>query len=128
MAVVPGTAPIVAVSDLGESIAFYTRCLGFSVEIGGDGGIYALLRRDTAMIALIKADDQAALTATRNNVSAQLWVPDVDACWSQVAGQVRTLPDSRWTAPHDRDYGLREFHVKDPDGFLMFFTQLPTGG
>lgn len=121
---VPGTSPLVAVSDLAASLAFYIDALGFTHEVGNAHYGYALVRRGPIMIGLINAADEAALKATANNVSAQLWVEDLDALWADIAPNVTDLPEDRVRAPFTQPYGTREFHLKDPDGFLMLFTQL----
>ena len=75
------------------------------------------------MIAIIKADGDAPLAATRNNISAQIWVESVDALWAKWKGTLAELPEGRVNGPFDRDYGVRELHITCPDGFLMFFTE-----
>lgn len=121
---IAGTAPLVAVSDLAASLAFYVDTLGFIHEVGNAAHGYALVRRGPIMIGLVRAADEAALTATATNVSAQLWVEDLKALWADIAPQVTNLPEGRVRAPFTQSYGTREFHLKDPDGFLMLFTQL----
>ena len=76
------------------------------------------------MIGLIKAADATALEATASNISAQLWVEDLDALWSEIQPRSEAFPGGPLGPPVDRDYGVRELHVKDPDGFLMIFTQI----
>lgn len=121
---VPGTSPVVPVSDMAASLAFYTDTLGFTQEVGSAEYGYALVRREAVMVAMVNAADEAALHATANNISAQFWIEDLDGYWSQIAPRLQHLPEGRVRAPFDQPYGTREFHVKDPDGFLMLFTQL----
>lgn len=120
----PGTSTIVPVSDLAASLAFYTDVLGFTHEVGAVDYGYILVRRDALMIAMVRAADEQALNAARTNISAQMWVEDLDGLWAEIAPRVADLPEERVTAPFDQSYGTREFHIKDPDGFLMLFTQL----
>jgi len=35
--------------------------------------------------------------------------------------RLETLPEGRVRPPFTQACGMREFHVKDPDGFLLFF-------
>ena len=37
--------------------------------------------------------------------------------------ELDALPQGRVRPPFDQPYGMREFHVKDPDGCLLFFGQ-----
>ena len=120
-----GIAPIVPVSDIDSTVAFYTDALGFTLRFRNPEGTYALVARDGAGIALVEAADENALRATRTNISAYIWVKDLDALWSELAPQLTTLPEGRVRSPFAQDYGMREFHVKDPDGFLIFFGEDP---
>lgn len=76
------------------------------------------------MISLVQAGDEQALNATANNVSAQLWMDDVAGFWDIIKGNFANYPHLTPSGPVDRDYGVRELHIKDIDGFLMFFTDL----
>ncbi|WP_341862529.1 VOC family protein [Gymnodinialimonas sp. 57CJ19] len=124
---VSGTSPIVPVSDLTTSLAFYTQRLGFTHEVGKADDGYGLVRRGALMVAFVNAADEAALAATANNISAQMWVDDLDGYWTEIAPRLADLPEGRVRAPFDQSYGTREFHIKDPDGFLMLFTQMQGG-
>ena len=121
---VPGTSPVVPVRNLTTSLAFYTDVMGFIHEVGTPAYGYTLVRRGALMVAMVTAADDGALHATANNISAQFWVDDLDAYWSEIAARLDDLPEDRVRAPFDQSYGTREFHIKDPDGFLMLFTQL----
>jgi hypothetical protein len=80
--------------------------------------------RDNAGISLVHAGgDERTLEATRHNISAYVWVKDLDALWRDLKPGLNALPQGRVRAPFTQDYGMREFHVKDPDGFLLFFGE-----
>ena len=121
MARLEGIAPIVAVRDTKASIPFYTEVLGF--ELRTDGDQYALLARDEAGVMLLGGADAASREATANHVSAYIWVADLDALWAELEPRLAQLPEGRVRAPFTQGYGMREFHVKDPDGFLLLFGQ-----
>ena len=121
---VSGTSPIVAVRDVVASVSFYETCLGFERELYNPDHGFALVRRDNLMVSLVTASDENALNATANNVSAQLWMENVAGYWEEIKDRFSDYPDLAPTGPVDRDYGVRELHIKDPDGFLMFFTDL----
>lgn len=121
---ISGTSPIVAVRDVKASVTFYETCLGFTRELFNPDHGYALVRKDNLMLSFIQASDEGALNATANNVSAQLWMDDVAGYWDEIKDRFTDHPDLTPSAPIDRDYGVRELHIKDPDGFLMFFTDL----
>ncbi|MDH3665651.1 MAG: VOC family protein [Paracoccaceae bacterium] len=120
--VLEGIAPIVPVRDVPASMDFYTDVLGFELRAGLDDGSFALLARGEAGVILLPGDE-AALAATANNISAYIWVSDLMALWDELKPRRDTLPEGRVRPPVEQPYGMREFHVKDPDGFLIFFGQ-----
>ena len=109
----------VIVRDLERSLAFYT-VLGFTLE-RRDGG-FAALRWGARWLFLDERSDLPALQGpARANV--RIITPDVDEVWANV--QTLDLPVVRPVA--DRGYGLRDFTVRDPDGFELRFAT-PLGG
>ena len=118
-----GISPIVPVRDVALTAAFYKDVLGFEIRTQMEDGSFALVARDQAGVSLVRAGDAAALSATRNNISAYVWVKDVDALWAELAPALSALEEGRVRAPFTQPYQMREFHVKDPDGFLIFFGE-----
>ena len=117
MAVSSGTAQLVVeiyVRDLKRSVTFY-RALGFQL-VRRTGG-FAVLDWDGHALFLDEKRDLAELQGgERANV--RILVADVDALWHRV-----WAVGARVTAPiADRDYGLRDFTVLDPDGFGLRFA------
>ena len=56
--------------------------------------------------------------------NVRVMVPDVDGCWRR-AGEI----GARVVSPiADRDYGLRDFTIADPDGFGVRFASKLAGG
>lgn len=118
-----GLSPIVMVSNIERSLAFYTDVLEFEQLIWNETSRYALLRWEGAMLALIENTSEEARIATSEHTAAQIWVEEIDTLWERLGPKLAALPEGRVKPPHDRDYGVREIHLKDPDGFLMFITQ-----
>ena len=121
---IEGVSPNIPVRDVEESLRFYRDVLGFEPEVGNPDYGYVLMRRGALMIALGQTDQPNALAATSNNIQAQIWVEDLDGLWAEWAPRLANLPEGRVRAPFEQSYGTREFHLKDPDGFLMLFTQI----
>ncbi len=119
-----GTAPIVPVSDVEAACRFYTETLGFELAIDNSAHGFVCFRRGDALVSVIKAQGEEPLRATRNNISAQIWVEDVDALWTEWKDRLLALPEDRChqNGPITQPYGTRELHVKCPDGFLMLFS------
>jgi predicted enzyme related to lactoylglutathione lyase len=118
-----GIVPLVPVSDLATSVAFYRDTLRFRVAIDAPDHRYAMVIREQARIGLQGGADAAALAATRDNIAAYVLVEDLDALWREIAPRCASLPPGRVRPPFRQDYGVREFHLKDPDGFLMLFGE-----
>ncbi len=123
-----GAAQLVPVSDLGASVAFYRDRLGFAEVIRSPEHAFVTVRREGMMIGLQGAMDAAAVRVTGEMMAAQVWVADLAALWEEVGPRLADLPEGRVRAPFRQPYGVREFHVKDPDGFLMLFAEAADAG
>lgn len=123
-----GAATLVPVRDLDASLAFYSGVLGFGTAINNRAHAFAMVRRGGAMLGLQGGADAGALRATRENIAAQVWVAGLDAYWDEIRSGLAGLPPGRVRAPFRQPYGVREFHVKDPDGFLMLFGEAHDAG
>jgi catechol 2,3-dioxygenase-like lactoylglutathione lyase family enzyme len=115
----PGMAiPILPSRDLHETRAFYER-LGFHAAgwWPTDFGGYAILRRgDLSMHFFLFAD----ISPARNYAQCYWRVQDVDALYQEfdAAGLSRS-GTPRLDPIEDRDWGMREFSIVDPNGNLV---------
>lgn len=116
--VIAGLSPILPIADMDRSIQFYTEVLGFDLVMHTDA--YSSLSRGVASLHLSLTDDEAALQAAHRHIAFYIEVTDLDSLW-QVVMKHRDAYTVR--EPFDRDYGMREFHIKDPDGCLVFLGQ-----
>ncbi|MEL6289208.1 MAG: VOC family protein [Pseudomonadota bacterium] len=108
--------PIIDVSDMARSVAFYRDQLGFRTTQWGDPPSFTICQRDTITLGLCLTHDTPPKTA---HWSAYLYVSDVDALHAAfVAAGVEALGDV-----DDRYYGCRDFDVTDPDGHILAFGQ-----
>ena len=113
------------VRELAASLAFYRDVLGFEVKVDAPETGYGLVAREGAAVALVATGDAAALKATETNISAYIWVEDLAGLWEELRPALDALPEGQVRPPFQQDYGMREFHVKDPDGFLILFGEDP---
>ena len=120
---IENAATIVPVRDVAATVDFYADLLGFERRFVADDGGFAIVAHGQAMVQLLATDDPAALRATANNVSIYLWVRGLDALYERLRPKLEALPQGRLRPPFDQPYGMREFHVKDPDGCLLFFGE-----
>jgi catechol 2,3-dioxygenase-like lactoylglutathione lyase family enzyme len=108
---------VLAVSNVGRSLAFFMDKLGFRVEFRmGDPVEYAIIERDMVSLHLMPASrDPAALGQARIYVFAA----GVDALHEEL----RALGFPIEVAPKDLSYGMREMSLRDPDGNRLTFGE-----
>lgn len=114
-----GAATVFAVRDMEAALAFYRDGLGFKLSFEwGTPTTYACLCRDDVDLHLIagsaRAPGQGAIC---------LFVRDVDALHAEWDARGVVLPQ----APADRDYGMRDFMLTDPDGNAITAGQAVAG-
>jgi len=114
-------SPVVPVRDVAATAAFYARHLGFETAFMMPDASYAVVARDGQAVHLTGAEgDEATLQATANNISFVIDVAEVDRLWAEVEA---SRPPTKARPPEDKPWGLREFHILDPDGCLLRFAQ-----
>ena len=113
-------APVLQVSDLARSIAYYRKQLGFDTEFE-DEGFYAGVLRDGCRVHLKCAApsrrDQQAFEAAEH-LDACFGVVDAQALSSEFAAAGASISVPLRVMP----YG-QEFYVRDPDGYILGFIQ-----
>jgi len=114
---------IVPISNMEQTLDFYKNVLCFESQEVSDDNIFATVKHEGAAIHLIQGDDEAALTATRNNISIYIWTKKLDELYATLEPGLSKLPLERVRAPFEQPDGMREFHVKDPDGCLLMFGE-----
>ena len=102
---------------------FYTRTLRFTLRERDEAGTFAYIERDGAGLMLLDLDDYRAVKATHDYLSAYFWVEGIQALYDEVMPRLAQLPDKRFQPLFTKPDGRREFHVTDPDGFLLFFGE-----
>jgi catechol 2,3-dioxygenase-like lactoylglutathione lyase family enzyme len=115
------------VPDVDASIRFYTEKLGFKLLRQDRGSISG---REQATFAIVVLEGAVMLIAhesleggpppaTRGGaIHVRIMVEDVDVMYRHAReGGVAIVSDIA-----DRDYGLRDFIIRDPDGFRVRFA------
>ena len=116
---------IIPVADVAASLAFYRDVLGFDERMLSDDETFGIVVHGDAALHFVKAGDAASLAATANHISVYLWVSGLDALYDALEPKLAGLDEGRVRPPFDQPYGMREFHVKDPDGCLLLFGENP---
>jgi uncharacterized glyoxalase superfamily protein PhnB len=111
------------VNDLDETVAFYTGMLGFTLE--GTWGpdpdaapTWCSINYGPATLMFTKGanDDPGGPKVTG---SLYFYPENVDRYFEALVERGA----STLTAPVDREYGMREFAMEDPNGYLLMFGQ-----
>lgn len=123
MATLTGISPVLLVTDLDRSVAYYRDRLGFDCTLYGEPPDFATAGRDGQTILLALAKDADRLVPHWHIVD-KMWnvyirVDDADAIYAEVKQRGAEIDYTIYDAPH----GFREFGVQDPDGHDIAFGQ-----
>jgi catechol 2,3-dioxygenase-like lactoylglutathione lyase family enzyme len=122
--------PELSVSNLTHSRTFYVDTLGFKVEYERPANKFMYLSREGAQIMIEETNWHWATGELEypygRGINFQFHSEDVNALVKilEVGGipLFRPLKES-WYRGGDLLYGVREFLVQDPDGYLLRFAQ-----
>ncbi len=112
----PSTSQLVVeifVRDMQVSRDFYSR-LGFVLE--SDSDTFVVFTWEGHQLYLDQRPDLGPV-AQHPQANVRIMVPDVDAYWERA----RELGARVFAEIGDREYGLRDFTILDPDGFGLRF-------
>jgi predicted enzyme related to lactoylglutathione lyase len=106
---------MLATSNMEETILFYQDVLGFTPTMKSPA--YAIVERDGQTIHFQKAESEEVMKCVRGHTEIYIEVSGIDGLWEHVKTfksryRIRDL--------FDRDYGMTEFHIEDPNGCLVF--------
>ncbi|MGB2607069.1 MAG: glyoxalase superfamily protein [Candidatus Sulfotelmatobacter sp.] len=108
-------SPMLAVADIQETVAFYRDILGFSTTMKSSE--YAIVERNGQTIHFMKAASEEVMQCVRGHTEIYIEVSGIHSLWQHV----KTFKDQyRIRALFERDYGMTEFHIGDPNGCLVF--------
>jgi uncharacterized glyoxalase superfamily protein PhnB len=105
--------PMLQTQDLQRTIDWYETVLAFRCTGRADG--WCMLERDGAKIMFMHNDHLGAPQAT---ATQYIEVDDVRALWGRIGKDVR-----REWGPEEMSYGMLEFAIRDPNGYLLSFGQ-----
>jgi uncharacterized glyoxalase superfamily protein PhnB len=116
--------PNLIVSDMAASVAFYRDVLGFTISESVPEAppyVFAWMKRDDVNVFLNDAkpvvEQFPTLTIGRTSVLF-IVVDAVDELFQSVAPRAQVVMPLT-----DQFYGMREFAVLDPDGYLITLAQ-----
>ncbi len=115
------------VPDVEASVRFYADKLGFELLRlergaidGAETATFAVMGLEQAAFLIAHQSLQGSLTMPPGGgaVDIRIVVQDVDALYRRALDHGVEVVQP----PADRDYGLRDFIVRDPDGFRLRFA------
>lgn len=114
-----GVTPRLPVADLDRTVAFYTRVLGFRVSVlwPERAPTFVILDRDAVSLGFFTPDAHRG-PVTVGTADLYLGADDVLGLHAAIRDQVKV----EW-GPEVFFYGRREFALRDPDGYLLIFTE-----
>jgi len=111
--------PVLKVSDLSKSVAFYTGVLGFTVawQSANDGGGENCMLQAGAANLLLSTD---AHLGDRPQFTGTLYfhMVGVREFFEQIENRVEII----WPL-ETMDYGQTEFGIRDADGYILAFAE-----
>ncbi len=101
-----------AVRDLQVSTRYYMDVLGFRKDpIDAEG--WSFLTRDTFRVMLGECRDEKPASELGNHSYIAYWnIDGVDEFYREISGRGALVT----SAPANKPWGLREFHLRTPDG------------
>ncbi len=109
-----GLTPMLQSADLQRTIDWYKSVLGFTC-VSRRGGEWCRLERDKAALMFMR---NAHLGTPHATATQYILVDDVMTLWDSIRSRVT----AEW-GPERMPYGMLEFAIKDPDGYLLSFGQ-----
>jgi catechol 2,3-dioxygenase-like lactoylglutathione lyase family enzyme len=109
--------PIITVRDVKRATSFYVDVLGFSVdfETGAPDFVTGLFK-DAVQVMLIGSDG-VNVRQRPGTANVNFFADEVDDLFSAC----RNAAVEVIVEPGDRDYGQRDFAIRDPDGNVLVF-------
>lgn len=110
---------VLAVTSLEASLAFYTEKLGFALESSyGDPMYVASVRRDQAQSVSLLCM-RSAIVCNNSIATLVFRCQGVDELCSEFQSKGVAIDEE----VGNKEYGMREFRIKDPDGYLLYFQE-----
>jgi|SRR5215204_6519961 len=124
--------PNLIVADMDRSASFYKDVLGFSIVTTVPEAppfVFAWMQRDGVNVFLNSLegmeDDIAGLTSREIGGTATMFFTlerndagGIDEFFKDISSRARVVMGLK-----DQFYGMREFGVEDPDGYIILFAQ-----
>jgi uncharacterized glyoxalase superfamily protein PhnB len=108
--------PMLWTDDLDASIAFYRDLLGFECVNHIEG--WAVLKKDAVELMLSLPNAHEPFDKIQFTGSFYFYPDNVDALWQHLKDKAQVVYPLE-----DFDYGMREFAIRDNNGYILQFGQ-----
>lgn len=116
-------APYFPVPNVAQIGAYYRDVLGFSCEYAaGEPPEFAIHSRGGSAIMFRRVTDPALITPNEKQGGTWdvfFWVTDVDALYRELSLKGAAVV----YAPVVQPYGMKEFAIRDPNGYVLGFGE-----
>lgn len=126
--------PELHVNDLKASLRFWRDTCGFEIAYRREEERFVYLERDGAQLMLCQRHGRYETGSMEcplgQGAMFQIYLSDVEPLLSTLRAMRWPLyeqPRDGWYRVGDRERGLRQFLVQDPDGYLVMFAQVLGG-
>jgi uncharacterized glyoxalase superfamily protein PhnB len=106
--------PMLQTTNMENTIAWYASVLGFQCT-AREAEVWSRLQRDAVTLMFMRNDHLGAPSAT---ATQYIYVDNVLSLWDTIRDRVA----AEW-GPEEMPYGMLEFAIKDPNGYLLSFGQ-----
>ncbi|MFP9113311.1 VOC family protein [Flavobacterium sp. RHBU_3] len=112
-----GSAPILAVTDVQETVNYYIEKLGFElIATLLQPPVYGMVQRNGFQVHFGKTEVHTPNSKHRNDLpDFILWIPEIDAFYNEIKQRGATII----TEIALRPYGSREFTIEDNNGYRI---------
>jgi uncharacterized glyoxalase superfamily protein PhnB len=118
-------SPTLAVRDIKKTIEFYENCLGFKIGMlfpDADNPEYADLSKDGMVLMFIPARNIGIGSDDNLGIGVNLYMEidgDIDEYYAELKSKgVKIAVDIK-----DEPFGIRDFAIKDVDGYKLTFNR-----
>ena len=116
-------APYFPVPDVAAIANYYRNVLGFRVEYSaGDPPEFAVCSRSGSAIMFRRVPDPAVISPNERQGGTWdvlFWVRDVESLYEELSSKAAVIV----YAPVIQPYNMKEFAVRDPNGYVLGFGQ-----
>lgn len=117
------SAPYFPVPDVSRAGEYYRDVLGFTCEYSaGDPPVFAVYKRGGCAIMFRHVEEPSRIRPNEQQGGTWdvfLWVNDVESLFAELTHKGATIV----YPPTVQPYGMKEFAVRDPNGYVLGFGQ-----